>query len=1355
MRSIILIMLTVTGLLLTAKSLAGTVTLTNTDAMGYSSFNTGLNWNNGLAPTGGNAYFTANFTLRTPGAPGSYGFGGDSLSLDTGGGMNLKTSPGTNAIPILILNGGTIANGNGPTTLAGEITNSGSSSVIDVQGYSRPTYISAAISGAGTITELNGVGSGAPYGVVFLSASNAFSGQWQINDASNRIGGVKSIVNLTNGYALGQATLTLGTTNNNSLQFSPTIGTFTLGSLGGTGSFSLTDTLSGNITLQVGNNNGSTSYSGVMSGGGGVTKIGSGAVTLTGMNTYSGATLVNQGTLVGVVGGSCSNSAVTVAATAGNTAALSVSVTNNAMQWTCSSLTVNNAGASSGLDFNLGSINPGTTVAPLNVTGTALFITTPTVTVELGGNSVTSNTAYPLVAWASQSGPTPTAVSVVAPGAVTGHLTVSGNTLYLVIDSAINIPANTLPGLVFTNVLDYGFMFWSNGPASYHYGIKTSRYGMVFNWTNLTPTTLFPIANPSPESAVLTESWAASFPAGSPGVSLSCQVVTNGVTNNVGTLIANTALIECGKYFQRRWQKIQAAGLPLDTNRCGLEVAAWPDRLSFVLRLAPSNTISSATLQMKLTLTNLYNTLLTSGAGGALQESNGTGFVFLPSAGSSAISYNPTNATVMVTTAVTNWQTSQQGSVGLVIYPVATNVAWTLTNAVATEASPLTLAVTPVLPAGGSLAVNYDTDRGWYDVSLPASGTAGDNGILRAQVTVTNNSPTPRVARINFDGVPFYIPGITAMLRDVSLNPVGIPVQLSKDWDTPSSYPMFANQWFHGLTMLTVPPNTNLNLELTLAGQNWGGVPAATHSQLCEYGYGNGNQNQQWDEAALGNYGESLTYDVEHVLTDNDGADSRPILLLTTNGSKGGWCINLGGADFLRYYDSGGTQRQHRRMRTQYARYCPNLTQVTYAGQTDDGKMALSYSASLARSDDYTRGLHQLTINVNSNLSFNRLVFFQMPGDSYAYNNGTNLAYGYSNQTNTVREWSAAPSGQNKNVGLAVVLTNSQPWISIHSLVYSGGDSSYSPGVKGYIIRSWKARINGVDNVPPYLVEHSLASGYIGSTIDIVPPPSVTTLQAGDYVQAVIERIYLPSGPGEYYGPDINLATAATNYANTYKMVLREAIGNNLSLNISAGMLVQTYPIIVIGVTNDFAQFSVTGGLNYVPVTFTGVSTYQNPLVEELEGTSWSFVNQAVNGNDFWQADYNSTSLNWDITFNLKLGSTNYQDISALQSSPVTRTFRFRNPNTVTSMPSVPVVFTNASSVGGSAGGGDGASGFQISGSGPAGQSWRLFTTTNLALPWAQWTLETSNTFPGNGQFNYTSRVSPNALQQFYRMVSP
>ena len=51
-------------------------------------------------------------------------------------------------------------------------------------------------------------------------------------------------------------------------------------------------------------------YAGVMSGNGSLTKLGGGAVTLTGANTYSGGTTVSAGTLL--VNGSLANSAVTV-----------------------------------------------------------------------------------------------------------------------------------------------------------------------------------------------------------------------------------------------------------------------------------------------------------------------------------------------------------------------------------------------------------------------------------------------------------------------------------------------------------------------------------------------------------------------------------------------------------------------------------------------------------------------------------------------------------------------------------------------------------------------------------------------------------------------------------------------------------------------------------------------------------------------------------------------------------------------------------------------------------------------------------------------------------------------------------
>jgi autotransporter-associated beta strand protein len=63
------------------------------------------------------------------------------------------------------------------------------------------------------------------------------------------------------------------------------------------------------IALTVGGNNSSTTYAGVLSGGGSLIKAGSGALTLSGTNTYTGATTVAAGQLT--VNGSNSSSSLT------------------------------------------------------------------------------------------------------------------------------------------------------------------------------------------------------------------------------------------------------------------------------------------------------------------------------------------------------------------------------------------------------------------------------------------------------------------------------------------------------------------------------------------------------------------------------------------------------------------------------------------------------------------------------------------------------------------------------------------------------------------------------------------------------------------------------------------------------------------------------------------------------------------------------------------------------------------------------------------------------------------------------------------------------------------------------------
>lgn len=180
----------------------------------------------------------------------------------------------------------------------------------------------------------------------------------------------------------------------------------------------------------------SLTLSGAVSGPGGLTLNSAGRLLLGGANTYGGNTVANKGTLLGVTGGSCANGTVLLAATGGNTAAFGVFVSDNTKQWTCPGLTVNNAGVASKLAFDFGSQQPSAGVAPLRVNGTVIFTTTPGVEVTINGYNGAVGAQIPLMTWNSVSGTPPSAVTVVAPHAVTGHLAVIGTTLYLVIDTA-------------------------------------------------------------------------------------------------------------------------------------------------------------------------------------------------------------------------------------------------------------------------------------------------------------------------------------------------------------------------------------------------------------------------------------------------------------------------------------------------------------------------------------------------------------------------------------------------------------------------------------------------------------------------------------------------------------------------------------------------------------------------------------------------------------------------------------------------------------------------------------------------------------------------------------------------------
>ena len=367
-------------LLLAALSVASAanVTLKTSDAVGTSSLTGSTNWNNNAVPSAGNAYFTGASTLRTTnynvnGGSVSVTFGGGSLSIDTGGrllgkignnGTAGNASTGT-VTGNFILNGGLLdqasgPNGNDVLRIAGTVTVNAASFLGAIGGTSdnHASFCTleflAPISGSAAL-QVSGqnVNGGADTGTVKLSAANPYGGTITVPVSRTANAAIASAVNrmlqLNHVDAVSNATLNLTTTNFDPLSFSSAANTaaFKVGGLAGTSSQTLTDTAGGTVTLSVGGNNTSSTFDGSLTGGGSLVKTGTGTLTLSGGNTFSGVTTINDGTLA-VSGSGSLASSISIA---GSGAALDVSGLN------VSSLTVAAGKVLSGMGRVNGSIS--------------------------------------------------------------------------------------------------------------------------------------------------------------------------------------------------------------------------------------------------------------------------------------------------------------------------------------------------------------------------------------------------------------------------------------------------------------------------------------------------------------------------------------------------------------------------------------------------------------------------------------------------------------------------------------------------------------------------------------------------------------------------------------------------------------------------------------------------------------------------------------------------------------------------------------------------------------------------------------------------------------------------------------
>jgi len=219
---------------------------------------------------------------------GTVDLGGNALTLTgasdigmtgviSGTGSLVKTGAGT-----LTLSGANTYSG-GTTVSAGILQGTSASLQGNITNQATVRFDQAAagdftgvISGAGTLVKDN-------TGTLTVMGANTFTGATTISGGTLALGVANALADST---AVAVAT---------GASFQLAAASETVGSISGTGNILL-----GSYGLTVGGTNASTSFDGVISGvGGSLTKVGTGSLTLTGTNTYSGGTTVSAGSLIG------------------------------------------------------------------------------------------------------------------------------------------------------------------------------------------------------------------------------------------------------------------------------------------------------------------------------------------------------------------------------------------------------------------------------------------------------------------------------------------------------------------------------------------------------------------------------------------------------------------------------------------------------------------------------------------------------------------------------------------------------------------------------------------------------------------------------------------------------------------------------------------------------------------------------------------------------------------------------------------------------------------------------------------------------------------------------------------------
>lgn len=707
-------------------------------------------------------------------------------------------------------------------------------------------------------------------------------------------------------------------------------------------------------------------------------------------------------------------------------------------------------------------------------------------------------------------------------------------------------------------------------------------------------------------------------------------------------------IIDSGRAMQRMdYLNIRYEGYALE--KLGrVEYAASLNHFAINYELH-SKTATTAGLKFSLKIEGTSSVALENGRGVKMVDSQGNGFAFLRPADDEFVNVTAEGDTVICSKEEIDVPAITHTGFGVIVVPLKGGSEELLEQYLALEAAEVT--AEQISPGTGELPVKFDTKRGLFEVNITsvAVGTQGMEAnrkrYERVRFTIKNAGAdeldVPLVFRKD-KGASFSVTGMSPMIRDAqTLEPAGEQVQISKNWHTFSGNSADFNYmsgdnpakhsegpWYNGYVTLPVD-EAEKSYEYTCAYGNWGEVYAASHGQLCLIGWGG---NMVWDQSALGSWGENVTYDPDIVLNRSAIDDVRPFLVTAPQGNNNqfDWTGNVGGADFLNYLDKedSGESRVIDRKIT-YTTQAPNLTQVTYSGITDNGKIAAEVGINLGRTDDIVRNYYTLRYTFLQDVDFGRLSLFKVAADGYADNQFTKYALG---DDQGAIEFDKASAGTDGYRTETLDADGENFWF----MLYNSTNADENGDVM-FIVREYSAKIGDKEYTKPGYRLYGTNNGTPQTSCEVTVPSAVgTKIPAGSTIEMVVEYDILPGNAQTYYGQSDYLLQTKDSMG-TYIAGYQQVVGGTVSAEASVGEIVSSYPVRISAEEGEVAaQFTLTGGLGYVPIAIDGLSGYSGYKLQVKSGAQWQDINQSVSGNDYWQAYRDPQTGKYQLVYNVK-----------------------------------------------------------------------------------------------------------------------